>query len=264
MRLLGKDAAESRTGHYGIGTLKMLKHRIKNALRACGIVIKRVAVDNVDENLRALFQRLEINCVLDVGAHYGEYGRRLRALGYKGRIVSFEPVSASYKILSDIAGAESNWVAHNVALGRQASSAEIKIPNHSELASFLDTSAYSAAEFGSISAVARTETVKILTLDSVFQECIRDINSPRVFLKMDTQGFDLEVMGGASDTLKCVVGMQSEVSIRNIYDAMPDWKTAIGLYQSLGYEITGLYPVTRDKNLLVMEFDCLLARASSL
>jgi FkbM family methyltransferase len=238
----------------------MLKQGIKNALRACGIVIKRVTVDNVDENLRALFQRLEINCVLDVGAHFGEYGRRLRALGYKGRIVSFEPVSASYKILSKRAGAESNWIAHNVALGREASSAEIKIPNHSELASFLDRSAYSAGEFGSISAVARTETVKIVTLDSVVQECIRNIDAPRVFLKMDTQGFDLEVMSGASDSLKWVLGMQSEVSIKNIYDAMPDWKTAIGLYESFGYEISGLYPVTRDKNLLVMEFDCLLAK----
>lgn len=238
----------------------MSKQFIKTIFRSFGYVVKRSPVDNIEENLSSLFKVLDINCVLDVGAHFGEYGHRLRSIGYKNRIVSFEPVKASYEILSQRAHADGNWLAHNFALGGANSTAEINIPTGSVLASFLEPSAYSKAEFGSFSAVERKELVKVATLDSTFDMCTEGIGSPRVFLKMDTQGFDLEVLRGAGEKTKRILGLQSEVSVKKIYEEMPDWISAIGVYTSLGYEITGLYPVNRDKDMLVIEFDCVLRK----
>jgi len=42
---------------------------------------------------RLLFMdRRTVNCVLDVGANRGQYGHELRNAGYRGRLLSFEPV----------------------------------------------------------------------------------------------------------------------------------------------------------------------------
>ena len=40
---------------------------------------------------------LAVDCVFDVGAHVGEYSTSLRRAGYSGDIVSFEPVSGSFR-----------------------------------------------------------------------------------------------------------------------------------------------------------------------
>jgi hypothetical protein len=52
------------------------------------------------EHLFTQLSRLKVNCVIDVGAHFGEFGNYLRVLGYRGRIVSFEPVSKSFSVLA--------------------------------------------------------------------------------------------------------------------------------------------------------------------
>jgi hypothetical protein len=70
-----------------------VKSILQKALRRMGFAIKRLPIET-------LFDTLAINCVIDVGAYHGEYGQLLRAIGYKGRIVSFEPVKSSYDILS--------------------------------------------------------------------------------------------------------------------------------------------------------------------
>ena len=49
--------------------------------------------------LRDLLAQMKINVVLDVGAYIGNYAAELRATEYKGKIISFEPVPASYEQL---------------------------------------------------------------------------------------------------------------------------------------------------------------------
>jgi hypothetical protein len=47
-------------------------------------------------HLRKLFSKCNIDCVFDVGANYGQYARMLRdAVGFKGLIISFEPIAAA-------------------------------------------------------------------------------------------------------------------------------------------------------------------------
>ena len=83
-------------------------------------------------------------------------------------------------------------------------------------------------------------------LDEVLATVRRaDGGRPRVFLKMDTQGFDLEVFGGLGEWQQDVVGLQSEVALLLIYEGMPRMREALDVYEAAGYEISGLYPVTR-------------------
>lgn len=122
---------------------------------------------------------LNINCALDAGAHFGEYGQWLRKIGYRNRIVSIEPVKASYQIFQKTPK-QKNWKVYNLAMGRNNSTAEINVSNHSVLASFLTPTEYSAEQFGAQAKIARKELVNIVTLDSIFKEYLEVISDPRL------------------------------------------------------------------------------------
>lgn len=55
------------------------------------------------DSFRRVLDRLSIDCVLDVGGDRGGYGDLLRDIGYKGWIISFEPVRAFFEVLSKCA-----------------------------------------------------------------------------------------------------------------------------------------------------------------
>jgi hypothetical protein len=82
-----------------------------------------------------------------------------------------------------------------------------------------------------------------------------------VFLKMDTQGFDLQVFAGAKRSLPKVLALQSEISIQPIYEGVPEYLEALEVYTKAGFVISGLYPVSRDKDTLALiELDCVMRR----
>ena len=88
---------------------------------------------------------------------------------------------------------------------------------------------------------------------------------PRPYLKLDTQCYDLEAFAGLGDRTRDFVGMQSEVALLQIYDGMPRMPEALQVYEAAGFEITGLFPVSRQsRTARVLEFDCVMVRADSL
>lgn len=81
----------------------------------------------------------------------------------------------------------------------------------------------------------------------------------RVFLKMDTQGYDTAVFEGLGTALAHVVLLQSEVSLIPIYAGMPHWTESIATYEKNGFGVVGMFPVSRDSS-RVVEYDCLLVK----
>ena len=73
---------------------------IKQVARRFGIAISRYpAPGTLGQDLSDFLSRMNIDVVLDIGAYAGTYARELREVGYRGRIISFEPVPASYERL---------------------------------------------------------------------------------------------------------------------------------------------------------------------
>jgi hypothetical protein len=77
---------------------------------------------------------------------------------------------------------------------------------------------------------------------------------------MDTQGFDVAVLGGAGDTLNCFVGFQSELSVRKIYQQAADFRDALTHYQSLGFDISAFVPNNAGHFPALVEIDCIMVR----
>jgi FkbM family methyltransferase len=211
-------------------------------------------------HLRAVFKDLNINCVIDVGANVGEYGAMLRHCGYQGRIISLEPVSEVYEKLKLRAAHDESWRTVKAACGSENETGAINVFGVSLHNSLLPPSKHMSCHVDGHD-VERTEQIAIRTLDSMFEDFVDGLPDPRVFLKIDTQGFDLEVVKGAGKCMHRVCGVQSEVSVVPLYEGMPDYLEAITVYRELGFEPTGFFPIlhTATSHHLI-EFDAVLTR----
>ena len=97
-----------------------------------------------------------------------------------------------------------------------------------------------------------------------WDDVVAGIDSPKVFLKMDTQGFDLQVFRGLGEKAGHVVAIQSELSVLSLYEGAPRWTEAVRFYEDEGFAVAGLYPVTEGQGGEgVIEFDCLMVRRAT-
>jgi len=213
--------------------------------------------------LPALFEMYGVNCVIDVGAHEGEYAMRLRSGGYGGRIVSFEPVPRACEQLARNAADDPDWMVHQLALGREEGAATINaVPG--TLSSLRPPTDLGARRYRRLRNPDPIE-VEVRRLDRLLDEILDGVARPRPFLKLDTQGYDLDVFAGAGDAVGRFVGMQSELALMEIYDGMPRWPEALATYEAAGFEIAAMYPVSRQtKTARVLEFDCVMVRGALL
>jgi FkbM family methyltransferase len=212
--------------------------------------------------LSEIFAAHQINCVIDVGANHGQFGDFLRQIGYIGRIVSFEPVSSNFKLLAQRSKNDPAWHVHNLAAGAANQILGINVMKSDLFSSFLPTSSYGGAQFAKEMVVTRTEQVQVVRLDSMMHEITKELQNPRVYLKMDTQGFDLQVLEGATGCMPQILGLQSEISLQPIYEGTPNYLTALAKLNESGFSVTSFIPVTRDEHLRAIEFDCLMVRSA--
>jgi hypothetical protein len=96
-------------------------------------------------------------------------------------------------------------------------------------------------------------------LDDITGQIPFDIYSRKIFMKLDTQGYDLEVFKGAASILKNLVAFQSELAHKNLYKGAPHWTEVIDEYEKAGFLLAGLFPIIRDGYQYV-ESDCLMVK----
>jgi FkbM family methyltransferase len=164
---------------------------------------------------QAMLTKHDVDVVLDVGAADGGYGRSLRKFGYDGRIVSFEPLSASFESLQATIRDDPKWTAHHLALGAESGSATINIASNRASSSFRDMLDSHRAAAPAVDYVGQ-ETVTVSRLDDVDDGHVASARHP--FLKIDTQGFEREVLAGATHLVGRCVGLQLELSFIPLYD----------------------------------------------
>jgi FkbM family methyltransferase len=204
-----------------------------------------------------LLRELRVNVVLDVGANLGQYAERLRRTGYTGRIVSFEPVAEVGEALRQKASGDDRWQVHGYALGEKEGEADINV-TPGTLSSLLPASEF-GKDWSQDLRESHTETIRVRRLQDVLDEATAGVKRPRVYLKMDTQGFDLATFRGAGERVGELLGLQSEVSCVPMYDGMPRMAEQLAEYERAGFEITGMFSVSRDRpTMRVVEFDVVM------
>jgi FkbM family methyltransferase len=212
-------------------------------------------------HLLDILRVLQINCVLDVGGHYGEFGKLLRGIGFKGTIISFEPVSASFRRLQQCAANDPRWQTLQYALGNEDMTATINLHEASEFNSLLPSDPNTISRLAGCAVENGTETVSVRRLDVIFSELNFQMSDPVIFLKMDTQGYDKSVVEGSVGVLGSIAAMQSELPETRYYLGQPAMLETLAYYHSLGFDPTGFFaPGREDDGITVIEWDVVLAR----
>lgn len=227
---------------------------MKNALRAA-----RWDVALVDPSAHAaarrvrLLEAMGIDLVLDVGANLGQFGRELRTRGYAGRIVSFEPLREAHAALASVAARDGNWVAERLALGSSPGTATIHVTANLASSSFLEPTPR-LERTAPYAAVTGTEEVPVTTLAAAIEKHVRP--GARVFLKIDTQGFEKVVLESAGDLLPRMECIQVELALHRTYRDQPDFEEMHRWFRERGYRLAVVEPGFSDsRSGVVLEVD---------
>lgn len=188
----------------------------------------------------ALLDHYKIDVIFDIGANEGQFGSWARAVGYSGRIVSFEPVSTAYDALTRRIGKDAKWVAERTAIGDRDGELTINVSENSVYSSALARSALLEKDDDSSSYV-RAETVRSQTIDSIFDS--HASANDRVLIKIDTQGFEREVLAGAIRSLPKTTGLMLELSFRQLYEGEAPIDEIVTTLAAHGFSLVSLQPL---------------------
>lgn len=230
-----------------------LRDRVLGLLADRGFVIQR----HPAARRQALLRRSRVDLVVDVGAATGEYGRELRRFGYRGAIVACEPMAAPFARLREAAAGDPGWTVLQVAAGEESGSAEINVASNSDSSSLLPMGERHLAAAPEVT-YERTETIEVRRLDELVAESFPAADRP--FLKVDTQGFEKQVLAGGSSFVERCVGLQLELSLVPLYDGGMRVDEAMDLVYGLGFHLVGFEKGLTDADGLLLQGDGVFAR----
>ena len=237
-----------------------MKKLIKNIGRFVGIEIGRYSpITSSNAKLERLISACHIDLVIDVGANKGQFALEIRERGYRGKIFSVEPLSDAYDLLLRQAEDDHDWViAPRAAVGSEDGEIEINISGNSVSSSILPM-LKSHSDAAPKSNYVAMEYTPLYRLDTLSKDCCEAAES--VFLKIDTQGYEKQVLEGAVDTLQKVKIMQIELSLVPLYDGQVLMCDMINQLQKLGFEVFNLAPFFFDpESGKLLQVDGLFAR----
>lgn len=223
-----------------------MKKLVRAAFRSIGLDLIRF--DASSSNRAALQRMLDshaIDLVLDVGANTGQYGVELRSAGYRGQIVSFEPLATAHRELLGNSKKYEHWHVHSpLALGAEFREVQLNVSGNSVSSSILPMleSHISAAPE---SAYVSTEWCKMDRLDSVSGPYLD--GKQHAFLKLDVQGYEMEVLRGAEQILHQICGIQMEISLQPLYADQPTIGAVLEHMHNNGFQLWSVFPGFCDR-----------------
>jgi len=178
-----------------------------------------------------------ITKILDVGANSGQYGLETIKIGFKGIIISFEPIKSVFEKLRINSNKYHFWEAHNFGLGDKCEEALINVSENtfsSSLLEIMPNHIKNAPE----SKIINKEQISVKTIDDIFDKIVDDKET--VLLKIDVQGYEKKVLEGARESLKKIKGIQIEMSIEELYRDEMLYIDMINFLKSLGFNLSSL------------------------
>ena len=214
----------------------VVKSFIKKQLQRVGIDIRKYPCQSPFEKQVSKFcDSNSIQLIFDIGANTGQFANQVFLGGYSGSIVSFEPLSEAWELLNSNAASNKNWKVHDrCAIGDRTGTVDVNISNNSFSSSILPMlDAHLSAARHSV--YIGKESAPLFTLDSVAAPYL-ELGSGMI-IKIDTQGYEWEVLAGATNTLSRASGIICELSLIPLYEGQRLWLDVIRFLESRGFEL---------------------------
>ena len=220
----------------------------KKTFQNFGILVRKYNAATSEELRRIkLLQHYKIDLVFDIGANVGQYATGIIDAGYAGKIVSFEPLTSAYSVIENESKKHTNWmVAPRCAVGSKREEIEINISANSvssTLLNMLDSHYQGAPD----SKIIGKEKVQVYPLDEIGVEYSQ--SAKNIFIKIDVQGFEQELLKGAQAMIDKAVGVEMEISLIPLYENQ-NWllPQVLDYMGNKGFQLTSIVPAFTDNN----------------
>lgn len=177
--------------------------------------IYKIHLKNDYKRRLKIINNCKINLLFDIGANAGQYSKKMRNLGYTKKIISFEPLKDVFEVLKQHALHDKNWIVNNYALGNEDSVGIINVSKKSDCSSILNMLPEHKQSASGLEYITQQE-IEIKKLDTVFSSFAG--KSDNVMVKIDTQGYEKNVIDGAFESLRKIMIIQLEMSIVPMYE----------------------------------------------
>jgi FkbM family methyltransferase len=209
------------------------------------------------EPYRQWFQGLRVKTFVDAGSHVGPFAFSMRDLYPDTPIYSFEPLPDCFKRLQQNLAPYGHFKAFNVALGDRQGDTTFYQSSFSESSSLLEMSSLHKEAFP-FTADNKPVAVKLARLDDFLPEM--QLQRP-VFLKLDVQGYELQVLKGAQELLKSVDFLMAEVSFKELYKGQARFDDIYQFLKEAGFEYAGsLDPLLSPLDGTILQTDAVFTR----
>jgi FkbM family methyltransferase len=234
-----------------------LRERLRQLARRAGYEVRQYTpLRSFAAAREALMESRGVDVVLDVGANAGQYGELLRERGYAGRIVSLEPVAEAFAELERRARADGAWEAVRVAASDTDGELTLNVTGDSRSSSALPRNERFAGVPGW--EPKETQVVPARQLEGLVSELLRV--GERAYLKLDVQGYERQVLAGASGAIDRFEAIELELSVTPLYEGQPGLTEMLPLLAERGFRPISLEPILLDEEGMLMELDGLFAR----
>lgn len=206
-----------------------------------------------------ILNQLNIDIVFDIGANVGQYGLKIRENGYRGKILSIEPTNSAYSKLLINSRNDDNWVIHaRSACGSKMGQTKINVSANSQSSSILNMNPIHS-EAAPNSHIISYETTPIITLDSIYSQYAKP--GYRSFLKIDTQGYEEDVLMGSMQSLPYINGIEIELSLVELYEGQKLYDFYLNFMHKNNFALWDIKPVFYDPNTgRLLQFDAIFIK----
>lgn len=188
-----------------------LLQKVNTVLGKSGFVVARKRTENtyLQRLRRACLAQSRVGALVDVGANDGTWSQDARVRGFQGPVVSVEPQSQEVSKIKALIGSDPRWWVFAGGAGREESTLTLHVSKDSVSSSLLGNTADAVKHMSPGVASEVSETVRVAPLDTIIAETCGSFENG--WLKIDAQGFEGEVLAGATETLRRCAAVEIEL-----------------------------------------------------
>jgi FkbM family methyltransferase len=207
---------------------------------------------------RVWLQKANINTIIDVGAHMGEFASGVKSILPHAQTYSFEPQPECHLALTERMQKYDKAKTFCMALGSQSGEMTFYKSEFSKSSSLLPMSDLHKEAFP-WSSGGQTTKVMVSTLDDQFTDVQLVQN---VLLKLDVQGFELEVLKGGPRTLEQVKFVLAETSVGGeLYQGEATFNDLYDYLKQFGFHYGGNWDqMVNPQDGIMLQVDALFVR----
>jgi FkbM family methyltransferase len=195
----------------------------------------------------------EFKTIVDIGANKGQFALACRERVPHARIISFEPLKAPAKIFKALFAQDDKVYLNEVAIGPQTKRSAMHVSAHEDSSSLLPIGPNQIALYPGTQEKSIIE-IDVAPLSSYLMP--ESIKSPAM-LKIDVQGFEMEVLKGCESTIEKFDFIYCECSFIELYSGQKLAYEVIEWLHQRQFNFVGIFNTSYDRSGQAIQADFL-------